>query len=334
LNNSKKVTIDDVAKQAGVSIATVSRVLNQSDKVAATTLAIVHAAIEELRYQPNRAAQNLANQRTKVIGILVDQIIGEYFSPLLRGIEIATEQAGYDFIINSTRKQTGGRILVGESNSDGLIVFADSMTDTEIVSLAERGFPIILLHRSPPENMRIPYVSVENKQGAYEMMEYLIRTRGYKKFAFLRGVEAHEDTVWREKGYREAMQEAGFSYEEQLHGVGGFNETKSYETVTQWIRRGLDMDVIVAYDDDSAIGAIAALKDADLRVPDDVAVVGFDDIRLSRYLDPPLTTVRVQIERAAQLAVERLVELIDTGQTEMETLLPTELVIRRSCGCC
>lgn len=330
----QRVTIGDVAEQAGVSIATVSRVLNQSDKVARKTVDAVLSAVDDLSYQPNNAARNLASRSTQAIGIVVDQIIGEYFSPMLSGIEMATGRAGYEFIIYSTRKRSNGHSLVGASNTDGLIVFADSMPDSEIVRLSQRNIPIILLHRSPPKTLAIPYVTVENKQGASELMAYLINTRGYRKFAFLRGVEAHEDTIWREKGYQEALENAGLHYDDQLIGLGGFNETISYETVTQWIRRGLSMDVIVAYDDDSAIGAIAALKEANIRVPEDIAVVGFDDIRLSRYLDPPLTTVRVHIELAAQSAVERLIELIKEGETTMETLLPTELIIRRSCGCC
>lgn len=330
----QRVTIEHVAEHAGVSIATVSRVLNQSDKVTPKTVDAVLIAIDELGYQPNSAARNLASRRTHAIGIVVDQIIGEYFSPMLRGIEIATEHAGYEFIIYSTRKRTHGHSLVGESNTDGLIVFADSMPDSEIVHLSQRNFPMILLHRTPPKTVSVPYVTVENKQGAFDMMDYLINTRGYQKFAFLRGVDAHEDTIWREKGYQDALEKAGLQYENQLIGLGGFDESISYDTVTQWVRRGLSMDVIVAYDDDSAIGAIAALKEANIRVPDDIAVVGFDDIRLSRYLDPPLTTVRVHIELAAQSAVERLVELIEVGETTTETLLPTELIIRRSCGCC
>jgi LacI family transcriptional regulator len=330
----QKVTIEQVADYAGVSTATVSRVINSSGKVAPRTVDVVMAAISKLGYRPNNAARNLASNRTKAIGIVVDQISGEYFSPMLSGIEQATDKADYEFIIYSTRKQSRGLSLVGESNTDGLIVFADSMPDKEIIRLAQHQVPIILLHRLSPKEIPIPYVTVENQQGASEMMNYLINTRGYRKFAFLRGVDAHEDTIWREKGYQEGLENAGLRYDDQLIGLGGFNETISYETVTQWIRRGLSMDVIVAYDDDSAIGAIAALKEANVRVPEDIAVVGFDDLRLSRYLSPPLTTVRVHIELAAQTAVERLVEVIDVGETKMKTLLPTELIIRRSCGCC
>jgi LacI family transcriptional regulator len=334
-SHRQRITIADVADRAHVSIATVSRVLNQTGKVAPKTVAAVQAAVQELGYQPNAAARTLAGSRTFALGIVVDEMLGEYFLPMLRGIEIATRRAGYEFIINSTRRRMAtGHYLLGENNTDGLIVFADSLPDSELKRLAEINFPIVLLHRSTPPQLAIPFVTVENKSGAFEMMNYLIATRGYQKFAFLRGVDGHEDTIWRERGYQEALAKHGLRYEDQLIGQGFFDEEKAHAVVTQWMRRGLTMDVIVAFDDDSAIGAVAALKEANKRVPEDIAIVGFDDIRLSRYLDPPLTTVHVPIEEAAQTAVEQLIRLIETGAADAETLLPTELVIRRSCGCC
>jgi LacI family transcriptional regulator len=310
-------------------------VLNDRSNVAPQTIIMVQTAIDELGYQPNSAAQILASNRTYTIGIIVDEISGEYFLPMLRGFEIATAEAGYNFVITSTRRRSKrGRQLVGEGNTDGLIVFADSLPDSELYRYSDMDFPLVLLHRSPPPNTKIPYVTIENKAGAFEMLDYLVSARAYKNFAFLRGSEGHEDTIWREKGYREALSKHGMNYDEQLLGNGSFDEAVAYETVTQWMRRKLSMDVIVAFDDDSAIGAIAALKEANMRVPDDIAVVGFDDIRLSSYLDPALTTVRVPIEKVAQASILRLVELIETGETEAETLLSTELIIRRSCGCC
>lgn len=334
-NRNHRTTIADVAKLAGVSTATVSRVLNDTGTVAPKTLQAVQNAMDELGYQPNSAAQNLASNRTHTIGILLDEIIGEYFLPMLRGFEIGTAEAGYDFVIHSTRRRSNRtRRIVAEGNTDGLIVFADSIPESELYRLSDLGVPLVLLHQSAPPNTSIPYVTVENKAGAFEMVDYLATARGYRKFAFLRGSDAHEDTIWRDKGYREALIKHGLRFEDQIVGYGGFNEAVAYETVTQWVRRGLEIDVIVAYDDDSAIGAIAALKEANVNVPQDIAVVGFDDIRLSSYLDPALTTVRVPIEKVAQTAIMRLVELIETGETQLETLLSTELIIRRSCGCC
>jgi LacI family transcriptional regulator len=334
-NRNNRVTIDDVAQQAGVSTATVSRYLNSPDKVASTTAARVQTAIRTLGYQPNTAARMLVTRKTNAIGLIVDEIKGEFFQPMLRGIEIATSRASLDLVIHSTRRISKvGTYPLGEHNTDGLVVFADSLPDEELRRLYRVGFPLVLLHRSSPHGLHIPCVTVENKGGARQMMDYLIEVRGYRRIAFLAGPESHEDSHWRELGYREALAAHDIDFDPRLIGQGEFSEDRARETVTQWLRRGLHMQAIFAADDDSAIGAMFAIKEAGRRVPHDVAVVGFDDIRLARYLSPPLTTVRAPIEKAAQIAVEQLIRLINTGKAEPLTLLPTELVIRESCGCC
>jgi DNA-binding LacI/PurR family transcriptional regulator len=334
-NKYHRVTVSDVAQRAGVSIATVSRVLNHTGNVSPDTVSIVQAAMNELGYQPNRAARTLASQRTHAIGVLVDEITGNYSLPLIRGIELETRSAGYEFMLNSTRRRLhNDHYLVNDTNTDGLIVFANSVPMKELDRLSKRSFPVVLLACTSPPHLSLPYVTVENELGASEMARYLIETRGYRQFAFLRGRPEHEDSMRRERGYRAAFTRHGLNFDDQIMGDGGFNEEISYEIVTQWIRRGLSIEVIVAFDDDSAIGVMAALRDANVRVPDEIAVVGFDDIRLARYLDPPLTTVRIPIEQAAQISVDKLVQLIETGEPQESMVLPTELIIRRSCGCC
>ncbi len=289
----------------------------------------------ELGYQPNAAARVLASSKTNAIGLTVSEIQGEFFQPMLRGVEIATSKAGYDLVINSTRRVSKvGTYPLGEHNTDGLIVFADSLPDDELVRLHKMHFPLLLLHRTAPAGLTIPCVTVENKGGARQMMDYLIEVRGHRRIAFLAGPESHEDSHWRELGYREALQAHGLEVDPRLIGFGGFSEDQARETVTQWLRRGLEFEAIFSADDDSAIGAMLAIKAAGLNIPQDIAVVGFDDIRLARYLSPPLTTIRAPIEKAARIAVEQLIRLITTGEADMLTLLPVELVIRESCGCC
>jgi DNA-binding LacI/PurR family transcriptional regulator len=334
-SKNSRVTINDVAERAGVSIATVSRVLSGNRKVLPATAALVQAVVSELGYKPNPAARGLASSKTNAIGVVVDEIAGEFFQPMLRGIEIATSESGFELLINCTHglHDVGGYQL-GEHNTDGLVVFAHSLPDAELIRLHRIGFPVVLLHRSSPPGLNIPCVTVENKAGAREVVDYLIEQRRYEQIAFLAGPEGNEDSNWRELGYRESLKAHDIPFDPSLVGVGGFDERKAGETVRQWLQRGLSIDAIFAGDDDSAIGALLAIKDAGLRVPEDIAVVGFDDIRLASYLDPPLTTVRTPIEAASRIAVEQLVRLIRTGEAEPLTLLPTELVVRRSCGCC
>lgn len=334
-SKSNRATIDDVAKHAGVSIATVSRYLNNPGKVAPLTAARIQVAVAELDYQPNAAARVLASSKTHAIGLMIGEIEGEFVQPMLRGVESATSSAGYDLVINATRRisKVGGYPL-GEHNTDGLIVFADSLPDDELLRLHNMAFPLVLLHRTAPGGLSIPCVTVENKNGARQMMDYLIDVRGHRRIAFLAGPESHEDAYWREQGYREALAAHGLDVDPRLIGFGGFSEVQAHETVTQWLRRGLTFDAIFCADDDSAIGALLAIKAAGLSVPQDRAVVGFDDIRLARYLSPPLTTIRAPIEKAARSAVEQLIRLMTTGEADALTLLPVELVIRESCGCC
>lgn len=329
-------TIDDVARLAKVSIATVSRYINRTAKVSPATAARIEAAMIELAYQPTAAAQKLARGKMNTIGLVVDEISGEFFQPMLSGIQAGASDAGYDLLIYALRRtnQRNGRYALGEKNCDGLVVFADSLPDEELCRLAEKAFPMVLLHRSAPHGWQIPCVTIENKRGAREMVDYLIEQRGYRRIAFLQGHEGHEDSKWRETGYKESLAAHDIAYDERLVGYGGFSEDIAYETVTQWLRRGVKLDVIFAADDDSAIGAMFAIKKAKLCVPQDIAVVGFDDIRLANYLDPPLTTVRAPIEKVSRLAVEKLVDIMHGSSVPPITLLPTELIIRQSCGCC
>ncbi|MBX3086260.1 MAG: LacI family DNA-binding transcriptional regulator [Anaerolineae bacterium] len=335
MHSRSRTTIDDVAREAKVSTATISRYLNDPDKVAIQTRAVIAATIQRLQYQPNQAARVLASNHNTVIGLVVDEIGGEFFSPMLHGIEKATSQHGYDLLILSAHgKAKVGEYPINEHNTAGLVVFANSLPEAELRRLHRIGFPVVLLHRSSPPDIDIPFVTVANHAGAREMTDYLIEQRGYRRIAFLEGEAGSEDAQTRLQGYRDSLEVHGLGFDPLLIGAGGFSEQTAHDTVMQWLRRGLKIEAIFAADDDSAIGAMSAITERGLRVPQDIAVVGFDDTRLARYLTPPLTTVRMPIEHAGRLAVEHLVQVIQTGSTEQRTLLPTELIIRASCGCC
>ncbi|GAB4478920.1 MAG: LacI family DNA-binding transcriptional regulator [Anaerolineae bacterium] len=325
-----RATIADVAERAGVSIATVSRVINRSAPVAQETARRVHEAIAALHYVPHLAAQQLASRRTGMLGLVVDEISGEFFSPLIRGIERCAREAGYELLIAST----GGRgvSVFGEHNTDGILVFTESLSDEELARLHEAGFPMVLLHRSPPPGLAIPCVTVENKQGARRMTDHLIEQCGHRRIAFLHGPEGSEDSAWREVGYRESLAAHKLLYRPELIAAGEFSVHHARLAVEQWITDGLEIDAIFAADDESAVGALMALRSAGIRVPEQVAVVGFDDLPMVRYLSPPLTTVRAPTERVGCEAARQLIRLIEQGSAEPLVLLPTELIIRESCG--
>jgi DNA-binding LacI/PurR family transcriptional regulator len=196
-------------------------------------------------------------------------------------------------------------------------------------------FPIVLIHRTPPSNLPLPSVTVENKSATHRLVEHLIVQHNKKRILLLRGPMNQEDSYWRENGYRSALEAKGIPFDERLVLVGDFEREIAYKALNQFLANGerVPFDAVFAGDDDAAIGVINALTDNGYRVPEDIAVVGFDDLRLSAFLNPPLTTVRAPTETVGQIAAERLFGLLRNEVSNGLTLLPTEIIIRRSCGC-
>lgn len=332
-----RATIDDVAQKAGVSTATVSRVINKSGSVAEKTKEVVLQAISELHYRPQSAAQILASRKTNTIGLLFEGISGDFFSPMLRGIEAAAREYNHKLLIYSTQGpenfDKNQPLPLGEHNTDGVIVYVGSIPKDELIRLAQMNFPVVLIHQSPPKGIQIPWVTIENKSGARKIVDHLIEVHNYRRIALLAGDENHEDAYWREMGYRESLEDHNIPFDPELFAVGGFDREKAKNAVTNWINKQQKIDAIFAGDDDSAIGAIQAINEAGLKVPGDIAVVGFDDINLSRFLTPPLTTVRAPTEQVGREAIRLLVKQIQDKKTDSLVILPTKLIIRQSCGC-
>ncbi len=330
-------TIHDVAELAGVSIATVSRVINGTTLVSVAKATKVKQAISTLNFVPHSAARILASKKTRTIGLVLPEISGFYFSPLLRGIEECLRGKGYDLLVHSTVSQPESlekpALKLGEHNTDGLLVFAASLDEADIIRLHLNGFPMVLLHQSPPIGHDIPCVTIENKAGALKIVNHLIEVHGYTKIAFLAGPGSEEDSYWRETGYREALAGHGIAVDPSLISNGYFDTSVAQASVSRMLKEGVHFDAIFTGDDDSATGAITAIHQAGLRVPEDIAVVGFDDIYISQYLSPPLTTIRAPIEQAGYTAALQLIRLIQHETVDALVLLPTEIVIRRSCGC-
>jgi DNA-binding LacI/PurR family transcriptional regulator len=192
---------------------------------------------------------------------------------------------------------------------------------------------MVLLFRDAPRGMDVPCVNFDNHTGVRLLVDHLIRVHGRQRIVFLQGPEGNQDSELRERSYRETLEAHGIDFDPALVGRGGYNEPRGQAAVVVLLRRGVQFDALFAGDDEAAIGAMSALRNAGLRVPEDVAVVGFDDLPVARHLNPPLTTVRAPIEQAGFQAAQQLFRLLETGEAQLETLLPVELVIRRSCGC-
>jgi DNA-binding LacI/PurR family transcriptional regulator len=334
---SSSVTIRDVARRAGVSVATVSRYLNHNAPVSEEVAERLEQVMAELKYVPHAVARHLATRKTRVIGLLLTNMNNDFFAPLLNGIERVVRYNGYNLLVATYRAGSRNDVPppIGPHNTDGLLVFADSLANDDLAALHESGFPIVLIHRTPPDNVKIPCVTVENKAATENLINHLILEHNKRRILFMRGPIHQEDSYWRETGYRSALEANGIPFDQSLVLSGEFERDLAYQSLQEFLGngKGVAFDAIFAGDDDAAVGVIAALTDHNLRVPEDIAVVGFDDLRLSAFLTPPLTTVRAPTESVGRLAAEQLFELLGKQSPTGVTLLPTELIIRRSCGC-
>ena len=328
-------TIADVAERAGVSIATVSRVLYGTAPVDAETAERVRSAIAVLNYVPHAAARTLASRRTDTIGLLLPEITGAFFQPMLRGVEAGVGEAGFNLLIHTTQShpENAPRRPLGEHNTDGLLVFTESLDARELTRLHSIGFPVVLLHQAPPDSLNIPVVTIENQSGAQKIVEHLIEVHNCRRIIFLQGPKGHEDTTWREKGYRLALEASNISFDPALIVRGNFDRNVALASVEKLLADGVSFDAIFTGDDESAIGVLLALRQSGRRVPEDVAIVGFDDSLFANTLLPPLTTVRAPTEQVGIQAVRQLVRVIQGEEVESRLVLSTELTIRQSCGC-
>jgi len=330
-----RATIHDVAAAAAVSVATVSRVLNGTANVMPETLARVRAAVDTLNFVPSSVARNLSLQRTNTLGLLFPEISGPFFAQSLRGIESVASAAGYNLLIYSMSAHPDinaiTSIPMGAQNTDGLLIMSDAVSDDFVRKLYAMHMPLVLVYRSLP-GLPLPAVTVENKHGARRLVEHLIGL-GHRRIAFINGPRGNEDSDWRACGYYEALAAHGLTHDPALAVEGGFSEETGAAGARELLARGAEFTALFAADDEMAIGAIAVLNAAGLRVPQDVAVVGFDDIVTARYIQPPLTTVRAPTEQVGREAVRLLLSAIAGAPPPAQTLLlPVELVIRQSCG--
>jgi DNA-binding LacI/PurR family transcriptional regulator len=334
---SSSVTIRDVARQAGVSVATVSRYINRNAPVSIKVAERLDNVMTELRYVPHAAARHLASKKTWVVGLLLSKLHSDFSIPFLNGVETVIRQKQYNLIVATypAKKSKKMNPPIGPHNTDGLLVFSDVLFDEDLAKLNASGFPVVLIHRTPPRSLAIPSVSVENVEITHKLVEHLIQVHGRSRIMFLRGPAHQEDSIKREVGYRSALQANGIPFDENLILSGNFERDTAYQALDEFLGDGrrVAFDAVFTGDDDAAMGVLRALHQHDLRVPEDVSVIGFDDQGFAPFLNPPLTTVRAPTERVGQIATERLFGLLENHPTNEALILPTEIVFRRSCGC-
>jgi DNA-binding LacI/PurR family transcriptional regulator len=334
---SSSVTIRDVARQAGVSVATVSRYINRNAPVSTEVAERLSQVMSELRYVPHAAARHLASRKTRVIGLLLNNLHNDFFVPLLNGVEAVVRKKGYNLIVATYHANSRNEMPppIGPHNTDGLLVFSDGLVDEDLANLTASGFPMVLVHRTSPPSINIPSVTVENLEITQKLVEHLIQEHGKRRILFLRGPLNQEDSYRREVGYKAALAANNIPFDESLVLNGEFERDIAYEALDHFLGNGRQVafDAVFSGDDDAAIGVLKALHKHGFRIPEDVAVIGFDDLGFAPFLNPPLTTVRAPTESVGRIATERLFALLENHPSEEMVVLPTEIIFRRSCGC-
>jgi LacI family transcriptional regulator, galactose operon repressor len=330
-------TLEEIAKQAGVSRSTVSRAINNQEHVNANTRAKVLAVANRVNYQPNIAARGLAAGRSRVLGLVIPMGVSAlftdpYFPLLIQGIASACNEHDYSVMLwladPEYERRTISQILSG-GLIDGVIVASALMDDAVCEALRQDRKPFILIGRDPTD-AGISYVDVDNVSSAREMVAHLLRL-GYRQVATISGPEGMIVGLDRLHGYQLALKDRGLRPDPDLIVASDFTEAGGYAAMERLLP--FKPDAVFAASDAMAIGALRAIRDAGLKVPDDVAVAGFDDMPFAARADPPLTTVRQPISRCGSAAVETLIDLVaHPNSPPRRIILPTELVIRASCG--
>ena len=324
-------TLRDVARLAGVSHQTVSRVINGSEDVLPETRAIVESAIEQMGYRPNAIARSMARGQTHTLACISPNLTDYTFASVIEGAEVEARQHDYFMLSSSASDPQAFRALVdelvGHRRVDGLIVinpYAD-----ERFQYIPKDFPLVFVGASAHEK-NICSVSLDDEKVAYEATRHLI-TLGHTKIALVTGPMEEDCSQDRTEGYQRALQEAGIAFDKTMVIEGDWSASSGQNALLSFVEQGRVPSAVFAQNDRMAMGVLRAARDINLKVPSQLAVIGVDDMPLSSYFDPPLTTMRQDMPRIGQEATRMLLDIIKKKSTAMRDLkLPAELVIRWS----
>jgi LacI family transcriptional regulator len=332
---SAEASIKDVARKAGVSIASVSRVMNEHDNVRKETRERVLAAVRSLRYVPHNGARSLITHRTNAVGVLLPDLHGEFFSEIIRGIDAVARQRGLQLLLSSVHGdavELGAAIRTMRGRVDGLLVMSPHV-DTDLLDRnIPSTLPLVLLN-SRLSGSRHPTLSIDSYHGARAMVRHLIGL-GHRRIVHISGPDRNFDSEERLRGYGDEMARSA-PESTPIVLPGDFTERSGHQAGQQLAAAVEALpDAVFAANDVMAIGCRVAFREAGLRVPDDVALAGFDDIPLAALVSPALTTVRVRIAELGKGALEQLlISIEDPKRTRRvaQAFLP-EVVVRESCG--
>ncbi|GAB3115392.1 LacI family transcriptional regulator [Aestuariicella hydrocarbonica] len=329
------VTIKDVAKLAGVSIATVSRTLSKPESVAESTRKTVMAAVQKSGYVTNSLASNFRRRRTNNVVVLVPDISNPFFAAVIQGIEFKAAEAGYRILLGDTQqsreREQAYVQLVPQRQADGLICLGQDMPLEQEPNgkQPEAAFPVVMAceYAGP---LKVPSVVINNTRAAREMMEYLL-SLGHKRIGYINGPQGSSLCAQRLSGYQEALTAAGLPVKPALIEEGDYSLATGYAATRRLLKQRSKPTALFCASDEMAIGAMHAARDLGLDIPGELSIAGFDDIDAAAYCYPPLTTVRQPRSEIGQMAMALMLEsLADEPTLPRQVILPHQLVVRAS----
>jgi len=326
-------TIYEVSKLAGVSLATVSRVINDSGTVTPKTREKVMAAIAELDYRPSSIAQSLASKRSNSVGILIPELYGPFFGIMLSNVEKVLGGAGKRVIITAghsdeSRERDCIEFLLS-SSCDALILHVYSVSDEYLIKLNKGPVPIVLLNRFIPE-MASQCISLDNDHGGYIATRALLEL-GHRDLAYVSGPSWKVDSFKRLSGHKRALLEHGLEYDEQLTYEGTFEEASGREAIRHLMQLGVTFTAVVCANDEMAAGVMFAAREMGLKIPEDLSIIGFDNVSFSHFLHPKLSSIDCRIDEMGQMAARCVLKYIyGEEDLEIQNKFEPNLILRES----
>ncbi|MEW6193553.1 MAG: LacI family DNA-binding transcriptional regulator [Bacteroidota bacterium] len=331
----KHATINDIAKKLNISSSTVSRALSDHPDINKETKLKVKQLAEELNYIPNPIARSLKKNRTSVIGVIVPEIKHDFFSSAISGIEEVAYQSGYTIIVSQSNESYEREIINAGAMINqrvaGLIVsISQNTTDGHhFQKYIDRKIPLVFFDRVCNE-INTCKVIVDDEKSAFDAVQFLIG-KGYKKIAHFAGPDALTICKKRLNGYKEALQQNGINISEDFIRSGGLHESDGYNSMNYLLEKNLIPDAIFAVNDPVAIGAYQRIKEAGLKIPDNIAIVGFSNNKITSLVDPPLTTIEQPSFEMGETSAKMLIKMIESDELNTDTIiLDTKLIVRKS----